>query len=104
MSNLSFSIEDPISPQKLDPRMTTTASNLESLPCGQHAYIKGVDVEGDLRTRLRALGLESGKEVRVLRRASLGGPLHVRVGTTEIILRRHEAASIQVSPSLALAA
>ena len=84
--------------------MTKTASNLESLPCGQYAFIKGVDVEGDLRTRLTALGLETGKEVQVLRRASLGGPLHVRVGTTEIILRRNEAASIQISPSLALAA
>jgi ferrous iron transport protein A len=84
--------------------MTKTANNLECLPCGQYAYIKGVHVEGDLRTRLTALGLEAGKEVQVLRRAGLGGPLHVRVGTTEIILRRNEAANIQISPSLALAA
>jgi ferrous iron transport protein A len=84
--------------------MINTASTLERLPCGQYAFIKGVDVEGDLRTRLTALGLETGKEVQVLRRASLGGPLHVRVGTTEIILRRNEAASIQISSSLALAA
>jgi ferrous iron transport protein A len=84
--------------------MTKTANTLERLPCGQYAYIKGVDVQGDLRTRLTALGLETGKEIQVLRRASLGGPLHVRVGTTEIILRRNEAASIQISPSLALAA
>lgn len=84
--------------------MTTTASTLDSLPCGQYALIKGVDVDGDLRTRLTALGLASGKEVQVLRRASLGGPLHVRVGTTEIILRRNEAANIQLCPPLALAA
>ena len=84
--------------------MTTTVSNLERLPCGQYALITGVALAQELRSRLAALGFEAGKQVRVLRRASLGGPLHVRVGTTEIILRRHEASSIQVSPSLALAA
>jgi ferrous iron transport protein A len=84
--------------------MTTSASTLEYLPCGQHALISAVDVDADLRGRLSALGLACGKEVWVLRRASLGGPLHVRVGSTEIILRRHEAAHIQVSPPRALAA
>lgn len=84
--------------------MTSTASNLDCLPCGRYAFIKGVEVDGDLRSRLSALGLEPGKQVQVLRRASLGGPLHVRVGTTEILLRRNEAASIQISPSLAQAA
>ena len=84
--------------------MTTTVCNLERLPCGQHALITGVELAQELRSRLTALGFEAGKQVRVLRRAGLGGPLHVRVGTTEIILRRHEAASIQVSPSLTLAA
>ena len=84
--------------------MTHTAHSLDCLPCGQHAFIKGVALDRELRTRLTALGLEAGKVIQVLRRASLGGPLHVRVGTTEIILRRHEAASIHIGPSLAVVA
>ena len=83
--------------------MTKPPHNLDSLPCGQHAYIKGVDLDSELRNRLTALGLEAGKVIQVLRRARLGGPLHVRVGTTEIILRRLEAAGIRVSPSLTVA-
>jgi len=83
--------------------MTKTVHNLDCLPCGQHAFIKGVDLDRELRTRLKALGLEAGKAIQVLRRASLGGPLHVRVGTREIILRRPEAAGIPVSPALSVA-
>lgn len=82
----------------------TETCNLEGLPCGQHARIEGLSVGAELRARLAALGLQPGKGVEVVRRAWLGGPLHVRVGTTEIILRRQEAARIQVHPALALAA
>jgi ferrous iron transport protein A len=84
--------------------MSNTANTLACLPCGQFAFIKGMHVDGDLRTRLVALGLMSGKEVQVLRRASFGGPLHVRVGTTEIILRRQDAANILISSPQAQAA
>jgi len=33
-----------------------------------------------------------------LRKASFGGPLHVRVGTTELIMRRSEAQRIMAVP------
>ena len=61
-------------------------------------------LDADLRARLLALGLAAGKQVRVLRRAGLSGPLHVRAGTTEIILRRSEASRIQVLRPEAVAA
>lgn len=80
----------------------TTHCNLEGLPCGQSASIEGLSVGAELHIRLAALGLQPGKLVQVIRRASLGGPLHVRVGTTEIILRRKEAAQIVVNPGYAL--
>jgi ferrous iron transport protein A len=32
----------------------------------------------------------------MLRKASLSGPLHVRIGTTEVMLRRRDAHVIQV--------
>ena len=84
--------------------MIKTACNLESLPCGQSARIEALTVESDLHARLSALGLRHGKWIQVVRRAVLGGPLHVRVGTTEIILRRKEAAQIQLSPASVVAA
>ena len=90
-------LKDPVT-------MIETACNLESLPCGQSACIEALTVESELRARLSALGLRHGKWIQVIRRAVLGGPLHVRVGTTEIILRRKEAAQIQVSPSGAVVA
>lgn len=83
--------------------MLETACNLESLPCGQRASIEGMTVASELHARLTALGLRRGQQVQVIRRAGLGGPLHVRVGTTEIILRRREAAHIQINPACALA-
>ncbi|MFM7024661.1 MAG: ferrous iron transport protein A [Limnohabitans sp.] len=84
--------------------MIKTACNLDSLPCGQNACIETMTFESELQARLSALGLRHGKWVQVIRRAGLGGPLHVRVGTTDIILRRREAARIQVNPPFALAA
>ena len=42
------------------------------------------------------MGLRVGKEVRVLRRARAGGPLQVRVGLTDLIIRPMQARLIQV--------
>ncbi len=52
-----------------------------------------------LTRRLLAMGLVPNMIVTLIRKAPLGGPLHVRVGsTTQIALRRTEAACIQVTP------
>ena len=78
--------------------MPTTRHTLETIASGHRAEITGLHVESDLHKRLVALGLRVGKSIHVLRRGALGGPLHVRVGTTEIILRRQEAAKIGIGP------
>jgi ferrous iron transport protein A len=44
------------------------------------------------------LGFRVGKQISVIRKAWLGGPLHVRIGTTEVIMRRCDARTIQVCP------
>jgi len=50
-----------------------------------------------LITRLEAMGLTPDKPIRVLRKAWLGGPLHVRIGiTTEIAIRRQEAEKVLI--------
>lgn len=78
--------------------------SLASLAPGEAASILGLDVSPELRDRLTALGLQIGKPVTVIRRGVLGGPLHVRVGTTELVLRRKEARLIAIAPPHALAA
>lgn len=72
--------------------------SLEGLHVGDSARIVELHVEADVSKRFAALGLRAGNWVRVLRRASLGGPIHLRIGTTELILRRHEARCIAVAP------
>ena len=71
---------------------------LANLATGEAASIRGLDVSPELRNRLIALGIQSGKVIKVIRRGALGGPIHVRVSTTEIVLRREEADLIRVSP------
>ncbi len=67
---------------------------LEQLATGQCARIAQVEGDEPLRTRMFALGLRNGREVAVIRRARLGGPLQIRVGSTDLIVRRREARMI----------
>jgi ferrous iron transport protein A len=71
--------------------------HLASLKPGQMGTISGVEAEPGLHQRLRALGFRMGRQVQMIRGAWLSGPLHVRVGTTEVMLRRQEAQQIQVT-------
>ena len=85
--------------QSSSPLSTTNfIRTLEGLHAGDSARIVELHVEADVSKRFAALGLRAGNWVRVLRRASLGGPMHLRIGTTELILRRHEARCIAVAP------
>lgn len=71
-------------------------ANLTSLEPGQAAQVLGLVVEQPLQRRLLALGFREGQIVQVLRRAHFSGPLHVRVGTTEVMMRCQEAYQIQL--------
>ncbi|MCM1982449.1 FeoA family protein [Lyngbya confervoides] len=52
----------------------------------------------NLITRLEALGIIPEKPIQILRKAILGGPLHLRIGsTTEVAMRRSEAQHILVT-------
>jgi ferrous iron transport protein A len=41
--------------------------------------------------------LSIGKQVRVLRRAAFNGPLHLRTGNTELMMRLPDAQRIHIS-------
>lgn len=72
------------------------AATLDSLNPGESATIVELHAEEALHQRLLALGFRSGKRIDLVRRASFSGPLQVRIGTTDIMLRRSEARHITV--------
>ena len=76
--------------------IATRARTLDQLASGEGAEILAIQAEDELSRRLASLGLCTGKQVQLLRRASLGGPLHIRAGTTELMLRIPEAQRISV--------
>jgi ferrous iron transport protein A len=70
---------------------------LNSLKPGEVGTILAIQAEQALYQRLNALGFRIGKKIELIRRASFNGPLHVRIGTTDIILRGIEAQRIQLN-------
>lgn len=66
---------------------------------GEYGIIQAIHAEHGLHQRLNALGFRIGKSIQVIRRASFNGPLHVRIGATDIILRGIEAQRIQLNPA-----
>ncbi|MEB3312186.1 MAG: FeoA domain-containing protein [Snowella sp.] len=80
--------------------------NLLDLSVGKIAFVDEVLMGSHghgLMSRLEAMGIIPNKPIQILRKAHLGGPLHIRVGsTTEVAMRRSEAALVKVSldPSL----
>lgn len=73
-----------------------TNFTLAALQAGQSAIITALNVQHELYLRLVAMGIRVGKRVEVLRSAAFSGPLHIRIGTTDIALRRCEGESIQL--------
>jgi len=72
------------------------AQTLAALAPGECATILALHAGDALHHRLSALGLRAGKTVRLIRRARFGGPFHIRVGTTDLMLRIPDARRIQV--------
>lgn len=75
---------------------TMSASTLTSLQPGDLATIVAIHAEQALHQRLLALGFRKGKQIELVRQAAFSGPLQVRLGTTDVVLRRNEANKIEV--------
>jgi ferrous iron transport protein A len=80
------------------PALARGALTLGHCQIGEPTKITAIQADVDLKQRMAALGLREGCTVSVLRKASLGGPVQVRVGTTEVIMRLNEANRIVVMP------
>ena len=69
-----------------------TPITLSQLATGQQATIARIHADEGLFHRLAAMGLRIGKPIQVIRKARFNGPMQVRVGTTDIMLRLIDAA------------
>ena len=72
-------------------------NTLATLHTGEIATIVSIHAEEALHQRLLALGFRTGKRIELIRKANFSGPIQVRIGTTDIVLRRSEASKIKVS-------
>ena len=77
------------------------STTLATLQPGDIATIVSIHAEEALHQRLLALGFRSGKQIELVRRAAFSGPLQIRVGTTDVMLRRNEASKIKVCKGVA---
>jgi len=64
---------------------------------GESAPILSIEADEALHHRLVALGFRIGKSVTVIRHGRFSGPLQVRIGMTDVILRRSDAAKIRMA-------
>jgi ferrous iron transport protein A len=71
---------------------------LNTLPAGRCGTILDIQAPEELAARMRALGLLPGRRVKVMRRSPFQGPIQLRAGQTDLIIRRAEAAAIRVQP------
>ena len=69
---------------------------LNTLMPGEQGIIHAIHAEQGLHQRLNAMGFRIGKQIQLIRRANFNGPLHVRIGATDIIMRDVEAQRIQL--------
>jgi len=83
-----------------EPTALSGSLALLDMPLHRDGYVVGVTAEpaagADLAVRLGELGFLPGEAIRVIAKASLGGPLAVRVAGGTFALRRSEAASVRV--------
>ncbi len=70
---------------------------LLELPTGSVGTIAAVHVGLDHGRRMASLGLRPGVAVRIIRTSPFQGPLHIRAGHTDLILRRSDASRIDVN-------
>jgi len=67
---------------------------LADLLPGRHATITDLTGDPELRTHLQSLGLRPGRRVTVVRRSRFGGPIQIRLGTSDLLIRPQQASTI----------
>ncbi len=74
----------------------TEPATLADLLPGQQGIIAGLNGDAELRTRIQSLGLRPGRRVTVVRRSRFGGPIQIRLGTSDLLIRPQQARTILI--------
>lgn len=69
---------------------------LADIPIGKTVTIQAIEFEESFCKRCFALGLRCDAEVTVIRKSLFNGPIHIRIGTTDLALRKSLAKLIKV--------
>ncbi len=69
---------------------------LDQIAVGNDFVISSLFAQGEIRRRLVDMGFVSGARGRLLRKALLGGPIEVSLGTWRVAVRLNEARGIEV--------
>ena len=70
---------------------------LAELKAGQQARVLGLlDMEPVIRKRLLSLGLLPNRQVQFVRRAPMGDPIQIRIGSSQFSIRQALAEKIHV--------
>lgn len=75
---------------------TSQLQLLSSLAAGQTATVQALHADSGFQFRLNALGFRIGKPIQVVRTAPFNGPIHLKLGNTEVMLRQKDADNIEV--------
>ncbi|MEY4504510.1 MAG: FeoA [Pseudomonadota bacterium] len=70
--------------------------SLSELKIGEKAFVTGVSAKGSIQSRLIALGLTNGTEVKLSRQSAAKQTIIAQVGASVIALRQEEAKTIHV--------
>lgn len=70
--------------------------SLPQLENGKVAKLKQIDRTSDCYARFLELGFTEGEEIKILRKAPLGGALHVEIRDAQYAICRFDAESIKV--------
>ena len=69
---------------------------LDQVTVGSTVTVVDLQFDSEVHKRITAMGVRRGTQIFVIRRAVLNGPLHIRVGTTELAIRQDQAKCIKV--------
>ncbi|MBI5866609.1 MAG: ferrous iron transport protein A [Planctomycetes bacterium] len=75
----------------------TKDMSLAKIPIAMPVTIRGIRGNSNVACRLMEMGLFDGAHAVVISRAFLGDPIRVRVGDTDLSLRKEEADLVDVS-------
>lgn len=73
--------------------------SLDQLKIGQYGTIQHIHAEPTVALRLNAMGFRLGKRVELIRVAPFNGPMQIRIGSTDIIIRSCDARHIELMTS-----